>query len=254
MPDDGLPQNATALKMLQDRGRELDRKLRTDAQAAPEAQVAIAVGLAAEDLSSRIAGLSARVTLFGDASGKHLRALARWTGVLAVAAMLLVIVTAVLAVVTARPAGRSGVGSEQPKQETSGAAVPTPAVVSRLKGLRQVALETQGTALTSTLLAEIQAEVEAAGLQVISRSQIDGIPGRPLLHLEILSDPFAPKDAPAWAVSVSLREVVVLQRSPSVAFETETWSWRGARQGDLSKYVMDAIAQFVGAYRAANGH
>jgi large-conductance mechanosensitive channel len=251
MPDDALPQDP-ALKKLRDKTLDLDQRLGTDPQGAPGAQVAIVAGLSAEVIASRIAGFSASVTSFGDASAKHTRALVRWTKVLAVATVFLVIATAVLALVTARPAMLAGFGARN--DESRDAAASTQAVGDRLRGLKQLALESDGAAITPALLAEVHAQLEAAGLQVTERSQFQTAQGQPLLHLDVEANPFAPKDAPVWAVGISLRERVVLQRSSAVAFDTETWSLKTVRNGDVAPAVRNSIGQFVAAYRAANGH
>jgi hypothetical protein len=117
--------------------------------------------------------------------------------------------------------------------------------------------------MTQNLRQDAQARLKKAGLQVVSYEEIQKVPGRPRLVVDIMTVKRTDLAVPlyAYAVEVQLREDVNLVSRPTVTMDSPIWSVKTVNlihkkylTGAVQESLVKTIDAFVADYRAAKGN
>ena len=136
-----------------------------------------------------------------------------------------------------------------------------------LRGLREVSVlveylpddvEREGLS-REHLTRDIEVRLRQAGLRVLTISEIANSPGAPYLYVAVypLQGPSA--NFNAYAIGLTLKQLVQLSRNPTTEFFATTWegpappSWLSApRVLDIRTRISEAVGRFIIDYQAAN--
>lgn len=111
----------------------------------------------------------------------------------------------------------------------------------------------------ATLEKDIALRLEQAGVRVLANGQEEGVPGRPLLRLQVAITPL--DDLPLYnaTVTLQLRQSACLTRNLIICETVTTWEDAGvthavgvSRLASVQQDVRDMIDRFLDAYRAEN--
>jgi hypothetical protein len=136
-----------------------------------------------------------------------------------------------------------------------------------LQGLTEVAVliehlpddvERQG--LSREHLARItEVRLRAAGLRILTISEIAKSPGSPYLYIAVYPVTGPSLNFNSYAIGLALKQLVQLSRNPSTELFATTWespasynSLNGPRVADIRSKISDAVERFVIDYRAVN--
>jgi hypothetical protein len=109
------------------------------------------------------------------------------------------------------------------------------------------------------LTRDIEGRLRQAGLRILTISEIANSPGAPYLYVAVhpMTGPSA--NSTAYAIGLTLKQIVQLSRDPSTEFFATTWegpahpSWLSAsRVPDIRTRISEAVGRFIIDYQAVN--
>lgn len=109
------------------------------------------------------------------------------------------------------------------------------------------------------LTRDIEGRLRQAGLRVLTISEIANSPGAPYLYVAVhpITGPSA--NLTAYAIGLTVRQLVQLSRDPPTEFFATTWegpahpSWLSAsRVLDIRTRISEALGRFIIDYQAVN--
>jgi len=111
---------------------------------------------------------------------------------------------------------------------------------------------------TAALQTNVEFRLRQAGIRVLTRVERYRTPGEPYLYLRFTS--LNDRGLYAYCVNLQLKEIVRLDRNPSVTTSAETWHATGAvvtvgarnLHTSFQRSVREVTDQFINAYLAAN--
>jgi hypothetical protein len=138
-----------------------------------------------------------------------------------------------------------------------------------LRGLREVSVlveylpddvEREGLS-REHLKRDIEVRLQQAGLRVLAISEIAKSPGAPYLYVAVYPITGPSVNLNAYAVGLTLKQLVQLSRNPTTEFFATTWEGpappsllSAPRVLDIRTRISDAIGRFIIDYQAVNPH
>ncbi|WP_447978769.1 hypothetical protein [Candidatus Nitrospira bockiana] len=113
-----------------------------------------------------------------------------------------------------------------------------------------------GPLTSDALKADVEAQLETAGIRVLHGQERLGQPGFPYLYVRLSLLHTAP--ASSYVLEVSLNQTVILTRAPSTSTFAPTWSVHAMGvmtpfdAQDMRRTVSQYVDRFVQAFQAAN--
>ena len=136
-----------------------------------------------------------------------------------------------------------------------------------LRGLREVSVlveylpddvEREGLS-REHLKRDIEVRLQQAGLRVLAISEIAKSPGAPYLYVAVYPITGPSVNLNAYAVGLTLKQLVQLSRNPTTEFFATTWEGpappsllSAPRVLDIRTRISDAIGRFIIDYQAVN--
>ena len=136
-----------------------------------------------------------------------------------------------------------------------------------LRGLAEVAVlveylpddvEQEGVS-REQLTRDIEGRLRQAGLRVLTISEIAKSPGAPYLYVAVHPITGPAVNSTAYAIGLTLKQLVQLSRDPPTEFFATTWegpapaSWLSAsRVLDIRTRISEAVGRFIIDYQAVN--
>jgi hypothetical protein len=136
-----------------------------------------------------------------------------------------------------------------------------------LRGLREVSVlveylpddvEREGLS-REHLTRDIEVRLRQAGLRVLTISEIANSPGAPYLYVAVYPITGPSVNLNAYAIGLTLKQLVQLSRNPTTEFFATTWegpappsSLSAPRVLDIRARVSDAVRRFIIDYQAVN--
>ena len=136
-----------------------------------------------------------------------------------------------------------------------------------LRGLREVSVlveylpddvEREGLS-REHLTRDIEVRLRQAGLRVLTISEIANSPGAPYLYVAVYPITGPSVNLNAYAIGLTLKQLVQLSRNPTTEFFATTWegpappsSLSAPRLLDIRARVSDAVRRFIIDYQAVN--
>ncbi len=109
------------------------------------------------------------------------------------------------------------------------------------------------------LTRDIEGRLRQAGLRILTISEIAKLPGAPYLYVAVhpITSPSA--NSSAYAIGLTLKQLVQLSRDPPTEFFATTWegpahpSWLSASSVlDIRTRISEAVGRFIIDYQAVN--
>ncbi|WP_455388628.1 hypothetical protein [Petrachloros mirabilis] len=106
---------------------------------------------------------------------------------------------------------------------------------------------------------DIEVRLEQAGLRVLTISEIAKSPGAPYLYIAVY--PITPPsvNSNAYAIGLTLKQLVHLSRNPTTEFFATTWegaapagSLSAPKVHDIRTKILDAVGRFIIDYQTVN--
>jgi len=136
-----------------------------------------------------------------------------------------------------------------------------------LRGLREVSVlveylpddvEREGLS-REHLKRDIEVRLQQAGLRVLAISEIAKSPGAPYLYVAVYPITGPSVNLNAYAVGLTLKQLVQLSRNPTTEFFATTWEGpappsllSAPRVFDIRTRISDAVGRFIIDYQAVN--
>jgi hypothetical protein len=136
-----------------------------------------------------------------------------------------------------------------------------------LRGLREVSVlveylpddvEREGLS-REHLKRDIEGRLGQAGLRVLTISEIANSPGAPYLYVAVYPITTPSVNFNAYAIGLTLKQLVHLSRDPTTEFFATTWegsappsSLSAPRVPDIRARILDAVGRFLIDYQAMN--
>jgi hypothetical protein len=136
-----------------------------------------------------------------------------------------------------------------------------------LRGLREVSVlveylpddvEREGLS-REHLKRDIEVRLQQAGLRVLAISEIAKSPGAPYLYVAVYPITGPSVNLNAYAVGLTLKQLVQLSRNPTTEFFATTWEGpappsllSAPRVLDIRTRISDAVGRFIIDYQAVN--
>jgi hypothetical protein len=136
-----------------------------------------------------------------------------------------------------------------------------------LRGLREVSVlveylpddvEREGLS-REHLKRDIEVRLQQAGLRVLAISEIAKSPGAPYLYVAVYPITGPSVNLNAYAIGLTLKQLVQLSRNPTTEFFATTWEGpappsllSAPRVLDIRTRISDAIGRFIIDYQAVN--
>ena len=136
-----------------------------------------------------------------------------------------------------------------------------------LRGLREVSVlveylpddvEREGLS-REHLKRDIEVRLQQAGLRVLAISEIAKSPGSPYLYVAVYPITGPSVNLNAYAVGLTLKQLVQLSRNPTTEFFATTWEGpappsllSAPRVLDIRTRISDAVGRFIIDYQAVN--
>jgi hypothetical protein len=136
-----------------------------------------------------------------------------------------------------------------------------------LRGLREVSVlveylpddvEREGLS-REHLTRDIEVRLRQAGLRVLTISEIANSPGAPYLYVAVYPITGPSVNLNAYAIGLTLKQLVQLSRNPTTEFFATTWEGpappsllSAPRVLDIRTRISDAIGRFIIDYQAVN--
>lgn len=136
-----------------------------------------------------------------------------------------------------------------------------------LRGLREVSVlveflpddvEREGLS-REHLTHDIEVRLRQAGLRVLTISEIANSPGAPYLYVAVYPITGPSVNLNAYAIGLTLKQLVQLSRNPATEFFATTWegpappsSLSAPRVLDIRARISDAVGRFIIDYHAVN--
>jgi hypothetical protein len=136
-----------------------------------------------------------------------------------------------------------------------------------LRGLREVSVlveylpdDVEREGLTQEhLKRDIEMRLRQAGLRVLELSEIANSPGAPYLYVAVYPITGPSVNFNAYAIGLTLKQLVQLSRSPTTEFFATTWegpaplgSLIAPNVLDIRGRISDAVGRFIIDYQAVN--
>ena len=109
------------------------------------------------------------------------------------------------------------------------------------------------------LTRDIEGRLRQAGLRVLTISEIANSPGAPYLYVAVYPITGSSVNFTAYAIGLTLKQLVQLSRDPPTEFFATTWegpalpSWLSApRVLDIRTRISEAVGRFIIDYQAVN--
>ena len=136
-----------------------------------------------------------------------------------------------------------------------------------LRGLREISvlieylpddLEREGLN-REQLRRDIEVRLRQAGLHVLTLSEVANLPGAPYLYVAVYPIIGPSVNVNAYAVALTLKQLVQLSRNPTTELFATTWegpihfsSLSDSRVFDIRSRIFDAVGRFIVDYRDVN--
>ncbi len=106
---------------------------------------------------------------------------------------------------------------------------------------------------------DIEGRLRQAGLHVLTLSEVANSPGAPYLYVAVYPITGPSVDLNAYAVALTLKQLVQLSRNPTTELFATTWegpihlsSLNDARVHDIRTRILEAVGRFIVDYREVN--
>jgi hypothetical protein len=106
---------------------------------------------------------------------------------------------------------------------------------------------------------DIEARLRQAGLRVLTLSEVTNSPGAPYLYAAVYPIIGPSVNVNAYAVALTLKQLVQLSRNPTTELFATTWegpihfsSLSDSRVPDIRSRIFDAVGRFIVDYRDVN--
>jgi hypothetical protein len=106
---------------------------------------------------------------------------------------------------------------------------------------------------------DIESRLRQAGLHVLTISEVANSPGAPYLYVAVYPITAPSMNVNAYAVALTLKQLVQLSRSPTTELFATTWegpiyfgSLGDGRAVGIRSKILDAVGRFVVDYRDVN--
>jgi hypothetical protein len=106
---------------------------------------------------------------------------------------------------------------------------------------------------------DIEMRLRQAGLRVLTISEIANSPGAPYLYVVVYPITGPSVNLNAYAIGLTLKQLVQLSRNPTIEFFATTWegpaspsSLSASRVLDIRTRISDAVGRFIIDYQAVN--
>lgn len=106
---------------------------------------------------------------------------------------------------------------------------------------------------------DIEVRLRQAGLRVLTILEIANSPGAPYLYVAVYPITGPSVNLNAYAIGLTLKQLVQLSRNPTTEFFATTWegpappsSLSAPRVFDIRTRISDAVGRFIIDYQAAN--
>ena len=136
-----------------------------------------------------------------------------------------------------------------------------------LRGLREISvlieyppddLEREGLN-REQLRRDIEVRLRQAGLHVLTLSEVANLPGAPYLYVAVYPIIGPSVNVNAYAVALTLKQLVQLSRNPTTELFATTWegplhfsSLSDSKVFDIRSRIFDAVGRFIVDYRDVN--
>jgi hypothetical protein len=136
-----------------------------------------------------------------------------------------------------------------------------------LRGLREVSVlveylpddvEREGLS-REHVTRDIEGRLRQAGLRVLTISEIANSPGAPYLYVAVYPLPGPSANFNAYAIGLTLKQLVHLSRNPTTEFFATTWEGPALPSSlsapgvfDIRTRISDAVGRFIIDYQAVN--
>jgi hypothetical protein len=136
-----------------------------------------------------------------------------------------------------------------------------------LRGLREISvlieylpddLEREGLN-REQLRRDIEVRLRQTGLHVLTLSEVANLPGAPYLYVAVYPIIGPSVNVNAYAVALTLKQLVQLSRNPTTELFATTWegpihfsSLSDSRVFDIRSRIFDAVGRFIVDYRDVN--
>ena len=136
-----------------------------------------------------------------------------------------------------------------------------------LRGLREVSVlveylpddvEREGLS-REQLTRDIEMRLRQAGLRVLALSEIANSPGAPYLYVAVYPITGPSVNFNAYAIGLTLKQLVQLSRNPTTEFFATTWEGPAPPSSlsapsifDIRTRISDAVGRFIMDYQAVN--
>ena len=106
---------------------------------------------------------------------------------------------------------------------------------------------------------DIEVRLRQAGLHVLTLSEVANLPGAPYLYVAVYPIIGPSVNVNAYAVALTLKQLVQLSRNPTTELFATTWegpihfsSLSDSRVPDIRSRIFDAVGRFIVDYRDVN--
>jgi len=106
---------------------------------------------------------------------------------------------------------------------------------------------------------DIEARLRQAGLRVLTLSEVTNSPGAPYLYVAVYPIIGPSVNVNAYAVALTLKQLVQLSRNPTTELFATTWegplhfgSLSDSKVFDIRSRIFDAVGRFIVDYREVN--
>ena len=106
---------------------------------------------------------------------------------------------------------------------------------------------------------DIEVRLRQAGLHVLTLSEVANLPGAPYLYVAVYPIIGPSVNVNAYAVALTLKQLVQLSRNPTTELFATTWegpihfsSLSDSRVFDIRSRIFDAVGRFIVDYRDVN--
>jgi len=106
---------------------------------------------------------------------------------------------------------------------------------------------------------DIEVRLRQAGLHVLTLSEVANLPGAPYLYVAVYPIIGPSVNVNAYAVALTLKQLVQLSRNPTTELFATTWegpihfsSISDSRVFDIRSRIFDAVGRFIVDYRDVN--
>ena len=106
---------------------------------------------------------------------------------------------------------------------------------------------------------DIEVRLRQAGLHVLTISEVANSPGAPYLYVAVYPITASSVNLNAYAVALTLKQLVQLSRSPTTELFATTWegpihfsSLSDSKAHDIRSRILEAVGRFIVDYRDVN--